>query len=98
MSNIDNMSAVENETTGFVEFEKDRWYRIRLRVGSEKIEAWIDKEQIVDLKTADRKFSIWWEQEPMRPLGIATWNTSGALRNIRLAPLAKDAAKKEAKE
>ena len=95
LSNIDGMSAIENETTGFAKIEKNRWYRIRLRVGAEKIEAWFDKEQIVDLKTADRKFSIWWEQEPMRPLGIASWNTGAALRNIRLKPLANAGGEKK---
>ncbi|MEX0818807.1 MAG: family 16 glycoside hydrolase, partial [Pirellulaceae bacterium] len=32
ISNLDNMSAVENQTTGFQEFESNRWYRVRLRV------------------------------------------------------------------
>lgn len=84
LSNVDTMSAVENETTGYVEFERGRWYTIRLRVTDKAISAWIDKEQIVDTKTEGRKFSIWWEQEPARPLGIATWNTKAALRNVHL--------------
>jgi hypothetical protein len=45
------------------------------------------------LDASDRKFSIWWEQEPARPLGIATWNTSAALRNIRLTVLDSPAKK-----
>lgn len=91
LSNIDGMSAVENETTGFVDVRKDRWYKIRLRVAADRIEAWLDKEKIIDVETKDRKFTIWWEQEPMRPLGIASWNTSAALRNIRLKRLNKGA-------
>jgi hypothetical protein len=87
LSNVDGMSAVENETTSFSQFEKDRWYKIRVRVSDERIQAWLDDEEIIDLKRKDRKFSIWWEQEPVRPLGIATWNTSAALRKITLRPL-----------
>ncbi|MCH2401956.1 MAG: DUF1080 domain-containing protein, partial [Pirellulales bacterium] len=84
LSNVNGNSAVENETTAFSEFENGRWYHIRLRVTSDKIQAWVDKDQIVDLETKDRKLSIWWEQEPVRPLGIANWYTKTALRNLSL--------------
>ena len=84
LSCIDGEPAVENETCQYLEFEKGRWYKIRLRVTRSKVEAWIDKKKTVDFKTKDRKLSIWFEPESMLPLGIATWNTTGALRNIRL--------------
>jgi hypothetical protein len=98
LSNVDEASAIDNETTGYTEFKQNQWYKIRLRVTEKKIEAWIDKEQIVDLDASDRKFSIWWEQEPARPLGIATWNTSAALRNIRLTVLDSPAKKPAGKQ
>lgn len=84
LSSIDGEPAVENETCGYKEFQQKRWYRIRLRVTGLKIEAWIDEEKIVDLPTENRKFTIYWEMEPMLPFGIATWQTTGALRNIRM--------------
>lgn len=84
MSNINNMSAVENETTGYLEVKQNQWYHIRVRVTGSRLQAWIDGDRMVDMKTGDNKFSIWWEQEPMRPLGIASWNTSAELRNIRI--------------
>ncbi len=87
LSNVNNMAAVENETTGFSDFENDRWYPIRLRVTTKKIEVWVADDQIIDLDTEGRKFSIWWEQEPLRPLGFATWHTGGALRKIRVKRL-----------
>lgn len=96
LSNIDNMSAVENETTDFSKFKLDRWYQVRLRVTPSKIEAWIDKRQIVEVETKDRKFSIWWEQEPMRPLGIASWNTKAALRDIQVTTLPQGPAERPA--
>src|SRR6266700_3588970 len=43
ISSLDSMDASENETTKFMNFEQDRWYRIRLRVTEARIEAWIDK-------------------------------------------------------
>ncbi len=87
LSNLDEQAAIENETTSYVEFKDDRWYRVRVRVTDAKIEAWIDNEQHIDLDRKHRKFSIWWEQEPVCPLGVATWNTGAALRNIQLRKL-----------
>lgn len=84
LSNVDGESAVDNSTTDFVEFKKGKWVTIRLRVAEDRISAWVDKEQIVDLPTADHKFSTWWEQEPAQPLGVSAWKTSAALRNIQL--------------
>lgn len=87
LSNVDGFAADENETTGFVEFKNDRWYQIRLRVTDEKIQAWVDKEKIVDLDRKDKKFNIWWEQEPLRPFGIGNWHTTSELRKITLTRL-----------
>ncbi len=87
LSNIDDVAAVENETTGFVEFKQNQFYRIRLRVVPERVQVWIDDKNVVDLRRPDRKFSIWWEQEPVRPFGIATWQTKAAVRKIELRRL-----------
>ncbi|NQU20816.1 MAG: DUF1080 domain-containing protein [Candidatus Nealsonbacteria bacterium] len=84
LSCIDDEPAVENETCVYKEFQKKRWYKIRLRVTEAKVEAWIDKEQVVDFTVGDHKLTIYFEPETMLPLGIATWETTGALRNIRV--------------
>ena len=42
ISSIDGSDASMNETTRYLEFAKDRWYRIRARVTAEKIQCWID--------------------------------------------------------
>jgi hypothetical protein len=87
LSNVNGLSADENETSGSMDFVNGQWYRVRLRVTPQKIQAWVDKEKVADLETEGKHFAIWWEQEPMRPLGIATWNTQAAVRNIHLKPL-----------
>jgi len=84
LSCIDGEPAAENETCVYKEFDNGKWYRIRLRVTNQKIEAWIDKEKVVDFLIKDRKLSIWFEEESVMPLGIATWRTTGALKNVRL--------------
>ncbi len=90
LSNVDGMPANENETTSHQRFTQHKWYRIRLRVQADRIEVWIDDRQVIQLPTADREFSIWWEQEPLQPLGIATWYTAAALRNITLRRLGRE--------
>ncbi len=87
LSNIDGQSAVENETTDFVDFQQNRWYSVRLRVTDQNISAWLDERSLVNVDTAGREFTIWWEQEPLRPLGIASWYTTAELRNIRIKPI-----------
>lgn len=95
LSNIDGSAASENESCTVGEFENNHWYKIRLRVSAAKIEVWIDKEKVIDQPTADHKFTIWWEQEPLRPLGIATWETGSAVKNIRLKRLVAPVDKKD---
>ncbi len=88
ISSIDGMDASENETSKSMEFVKDRWYAIRVRVTAEKIECWIDKEQMVDVTVTGKRIGMrFGEIEESAPLGIASYNTSTALRNIRLRRL-----------
>ena len=87
LSSLDYMDAANNETSRFMQFKTGSWYQIRLRVTDRKIEAWIDKEQVVDVETAGRKIDIRWEVEASKPLGIASWRTTAKLRNFQLSAL-----------
>jgi hypothetical protein len=83
LSSIDGYDASENHTTRTMQFQDNHWYRIRVRVTKQKIEAWIDDKQMVDLECGEHRFSVRMEVDPCVPLGVATWNTGSALRNIR---------------
>jgi hypothetical protein len=88
LSNIDRADASQNETSREIKFSDRRWYRIRLRVTEEKIEAWIDEEKKVDLKIAGRVLSLRpGDIQKSLPLGIATYMTRAAIRDIRLRRL-----------
>lgn len=87
LSNIDGSNAAENETTSYMNFVNGRWHRIRLRVEPAQIQAWIDEERVVNVETTNKTFSIRIEMESSTPLGIATWNTAAALKNIQMKKL-----------
>jgi hypothetical protein len=85
ISSIDGLDASENETTKFFSFEKGRWYRIRLRVTEKKIEAWIDKEKLVDVVIAGKRISVRpGDIELSQPFGLAAWETTAAVREIKM--------------
>jgi Domain of Unknown Function (DUF1080) len=96
LSSIDDHDASENSTSSYQEFQRDKWYRVRIRVTPERITAWIDKEQVVEVETRGKKISTRAECHPCRPFGIATWRTTGAVRDIRVRPLT--AVKEEQKK
>jgi len=87
LSNVDHMDASENQTSHSHEFKKNTWYQFRIRVTEEKIEVWIDKDQVVDQDRKEHTFGLRIECDACRPLGIATYDTVGAVRNIRLKEL-----------
>ncbi len=84
VSNLDGLSAVENETTGYVAFENDRWYRIELKVAKPRTTVTLDGEKIIDIETGAHQYAVWPEQASMIPLGIATWNTAAEIRGLEL--------------
>jgi len=84
LSSINDRNASDNETTKIMSFKNDKWYKVRLRVTEPKIQAWVDGQKVVDVERGERKFTVYEQLEPMRPLGFFTWETEGALRNIRL--------------
>jgi len=88
ISCIDGADASVNETTRSMDFDKDRWYRVRVRVTPAKIECWIDEQKVADVALAGRKISLRpGEIERSLPFGLAAWHTRAAWRNIRLQQL-----------
>jgi hypothetical protein len=87
LSSINFLDASENETSQSIDFENGRWYNVRIRVTPEKIQAWLDDRQIINQDLKDNKISVRMEVEASEPLGIATWKTKGALRDIRMRRL-----------
>lgn len=94
LSSLNGYDASENETTGYYQFEKGKWYAIRLVVIDGRIAAWIDDKRIVNVETAGMKISIRIEVDACRPLGVATFRTVGALKDFKVRELPADEVKK----
>lgn len=90
LSSIDGGDASENETTTYKAFKKGKWYKIRLLVTDKRIEAWIDDKQIVDQDILNRKIDIRIEVDLSKPFGLATWQTTAAIRKLQIRKLTKD--------
>ena len=85
LSSLDDNDASENETTRNMALTTGHWYQVHLRVTPAKIQAWLDQEKIIDVSIVGRKVSL----RPgsiylCEPLGVATYETSAALRDFKL--------------
>jgi hypothetical protein len=97
LSSLNNMDASENETSTSKEFKQDQWYKVKIRVTKDRIACWIDDKHLVDADTSDRKVSIRFECDNCKPFGFCTYDTVGAVRDIRVRMLT-EAEKKAAVE
>lgn len=89
ISSIDGKDASENDTTKFMNFERERWYKIRLRVTPEKLEAWIDDDKVVNQNIVGKKISTRSEVDLSKPFGICAWETRSALRKLQIREFPK---------
>jgi len=87
LSNIDGANASENASTSYIEFEKNRWYRIRVRVDKKAISYWIDDQLKFTQPREDHQFTIRPEMYLCEPLGIASYYTDSEIRKLRIRKL-----------
>ncbi len=88
ISSIDDVDASNNATGSYQKYEDDKWYAVRLRVTPENLSVWIDDKQVVDQDIKGRKVSLRpGPIESYAPLAISTYNTTGAIKAVRLKVL-----------
>lgn len=87
ISSIDFQDAANNNTTKIMSFEDNRWYSVRMRVTNDRLQAWLDDEQIIDADITGKKITVRGDIDQSVPLGIASYQTSSAIRDIRMRPL-----------
>jgi len=93
ISSLDGMDASENETSSLQSFEKGKWYKVRIVVRDNHLNAWLDDKEIVDVDTTDRKIDVRFEVERSKPFGFCTYATTGRMKNVRVRELPKSVDK-----
>jgi len=89
LSSVNGNDAANNEWAVAKEFKKKTWYHVRLRATDKRISAWLDKEAepFLDLETTDKEISTRSDIDSAKPLGLSTYQTSAAYKNITLRKL-----------
>jgi hypothetical protein len=93
LSTVDGADSNANPTFTQMAFEPGRWYRLRLRVSRGRIEAWVDEQQVINLRTAGHRLAPWWPLDASRPFGVANHRGALHLRDIMVRPVRGPAAR-----
>jgi hypothetical protein len=89
ISSIDGQSADENETTQYMSFEDGQSHDLRVVVEEKRLRVFLDGESIIDVATEGRKLGLRSGMiDYCAPLGIATFQTSAEIRDLRWRSLA----------
>ena len=84
ISSVDGEDAAHNDYKTFQKFDNNIWYTIRLRVTPEKLQAWLDQEQVLNIDTRGKRFELRTDVEDSKPLGIAAFQTKSEIKEITL--------------
>jgi hypothetical protein len=87
ISSLDGDDAARNSTTTYKNFENKHWYSVRLRVTPNRLEAWLENEQIVNIDTTGKIISTRSEVDLNKPFGFASYQSTAAIRNIKIHPV-----------
>ena len=87
LSSLNGSDASENETTRSVKYEPKTWYKFRVRVTKKVIRCAIDGKEVAAVDYSNRKVGTRVETNASKPLGFATYETTGAVRKIEVRPL-----------
>lgn len=96
LSSIDGADASENLTGTFQEYENGTWYAFKVRVTDASIRCWVDDEGLVTFDPQGHHLGTRLETSFNQPLGFATWETSGAIKDIVIRPLSPEEVAAEA--
>ena len=87
ISSFDYMDASENETSFIENFKNNQWYKVSVQVKDDNIVVTLDGKKVIDARIDERKVHIRPEVDSSKPLGICSFETRAAYKNIRLKKL-----------
>ncbi len=87
LSSLNGADASENETARGFTYKNETWYRFRIRVTDQAIRCAIDDKPMIAVDIEGRLLGTRIEVRANQPLGFATWESAGALRNVEIRAL-----------
>jgi ADP-ribose pyrophosphatase YjhB (NUDIX family) len=87
ISSLDGNDAANNETARMIAYEKGKWYHFEVRVLETRLKVWVDAKEIVNVRTKGRKVETRWEMDDCHPFGLASYYTTGAIRDLKVRKL-----------
>lgn len=95
ISSIDLMDASENETTSYSSFNNGQWYKIKLKVDGNSLEAWMDGKPLLEVDLEESKVDTRFEMDLSKPMGFACYQSTAEIRKARYRSLKSLPAKAE---
>ena len=89
LSCVDDMPAADNESAVILSFDNERWYNVRLKVTTKKIQAWIDDKLTIDQQRINRKFEPYPGLEDYAPFAFFTYSSSASISDISVTRIKK---------
>jgi hypothetical protein len=94
ISSIDKMDASENSTGHYRPFKNGEWYKFKLRVTPDELTMWVGEEKAIAVDIKGKKISLRpGPIEEYAPLSFTTYQTTAAIKNVKLTPIAAEAKK-----
>jgi len=87
ISSINGRDASDNDTTKFMSFDNDKWYRFSIRVTPENIKATIDDEKVVSVEREGLRFGLRMEVRASRPVGYCGFQSKVAVKSFEYRKL-----------
>ncbi|MEM7308252.1 MAG: DUF1080 domain-containing protein [Planctomycetota bacterium] len=84
LSCVDGFDASENDTRSFRSYRAGQEYVLRVAVTRDAVRAWLDGEELFSQPRNGHRFEVRTELLACRPLGLASYNTRGAVRSVRV--------------
>ncbi len=90
ISSIDHLDASENSTRAERPFTNGQWYRLRIEVREDDLQAWIDDAPMVNVSIKGRRLELRsGDIDHCTPLGFASWRTVGEVRSVKITRLSR---------
>ena len=87
ISSIDHIDASANETTSTYTYSEGEWFTFRIEVRPETLKVWNGEAIIANVPLAGKQIGLRSEIQPCAPFGLATYMTTGEVRNMKISTL-----------